>query len=131
MTPVVAKVVFLTTSALGTASLGSTAYFVEHPRVSAQTPVVEREITPVARPLPPAPVAITEPPMVLEPVTVTGTRAPVIRTKAAPTRRAAPAKAKELNPCTGWRDMGPTNIDNGEGSVRRVRTLCLGAGSNP
>lgn len=129
MTPVVTKLVFLTSSTLGALSLGGTAYFAEHPRVSASTPVVEREVTPVASPLPPAPVVVPEPALVLEPITITGSRSPIVR--AAHARRTRPAKAEALNPCTGWRDMGPTNIDKGEGSVRRVRTLCLGADSNP
>jgi hypothetical protein len=63
---------------------------------------------------------------VLEPVTITGSRAPVIRTKSAPARhRTEPAKPTELNPCTGWREMGPKNIDKGnETGARKVRTLC-------
>jgi hypothetical protein len=125
MTPVVAKVVFLTSSALGVATLGGTAYLVKHPEAFAPTPtrVITAEVAPVARPDPPAPTAIPEP-IVLEPITVTGTRAPVIRAKAAPARRTEPAKPKDLNPCTNWREMGPANIDKGDGAQRRVRTLC-------
>ncbi len=123
MTPVVAKVVFLTSSAVGALTLGGTAYLVKHPDAFAPTPtrVIQPE-TPVARPLPPPPAAIPEP-IVLEPVTITGSRAPVIRAKAAPART-EPTKPTKLNPCTNWREMGPTNIDNGDGTQRKVRTLC-------
>ena len=59
MTPLVAKAVFLASSALGVASLGSTAYLVAHPRAFAAPPRVispEPITAPIAaRPLPPRP----------------------------------------------------------------------------
>ena len=124
MTPMVAKVVFLTSSTVGALTLGSTAYLVKHPTAFAPEPARPLEVSPMpARPEPPAPVVLPEV-MVLEPVTITGSRAPLIRAKAAP-KPAVPAKPTELNPCTPWREMGPTNIDKGDGTgVRRVRTLC-------
>ena len=124
MTPVVTKVVFLTSSTLGVATLGGTAYLVKHPTAFAPEPARPLPtMTIAARPEPPAPVVLPET-IVLEPVTITGNRAPVIRAKAAP-KRTAPAKPTQLNPCTPWRDMGPTNIDKGDGSgVHKVRTLC-------
>ena len=126
MTPVVTKVVFFTSSALGALTLGSTAYLVKHPTAFAPEPARPLAVTAItARPAPPTPVVLPET-IVLEPVTITGSRAPVIRTKASPARhRTEPAKPTELNPCTGWREMGPKNIDKGnETGARKVRTLC-------
>lgn len=125
MTPLATKLVFFTSSTLGALSLGTTAYLVKNPTAFAPTPtpVIRAEAAPLARPDPPPPVAIPEP-IVLEPVTITGSRVPLIRTKAVPARRVEPPKPADLNPCSGWRDMGPTNIDKGDGTVRRVRTLC-------
>jgi hypothetical protein len=125
MTPVFAKVVFLTSSAVGVATLSGTAYLVKHPEAFAPTPttIVAPEVAPLVRPDPPAPTVIPEP-IVLEPITITGTKAPLIRAKAAPAPRTEPAKPTQLNPCTGWREMGPANIDKGDGTQRKVRTLC-------
>jgi hypothetical protein len=118
MTPLVAKLVFIASSALGAMSLGSTAYLVAHPRTFATAPTVAPEprfaAVPV-RPLPPDPVVV---PDVLElaPVVITGSTAPRIpKAHHAP----APAKSKAFAPCSEWRDMGPTKL--GE---HRVRTLC-------
>jgi hypothetical protein len=122
MTPLAAKLVFLTSSALGTAALGSTAYLVEHPRAFSPEPVRPLAIAPIApRPLPPEPVLVPEP-VALPAVVVTGTKAPLIP-KARPATK--PAKEKAFVPCTEWRDMGPTNTNKGNTQgMRRVRTLC-------
>jgi len=125
MTPLATKFVFFTSSAFGTLSLGGTAYLVEHPRAFSPppAPVLQTYTTPAMRPLPPAPVGDPEP-IEIAPLTVTGTKAPLI----APRPRAVPAKptkAKEFTPCSDWRDMGPTNTKKGnESGVRRVRKLC-------
>ena len=129
MTPLVAKAVFLASSALGVASLGSTAYLVAHPRAFAAPPRVispEPITAPIAaRPLPPAPTAVPDPEvMELQPVTITGSKAPLI-----PRHTPRPAKtmnAKEgMNPCSEWRDMGPSSVKSGQtAGQHRVRTLC-------
>lgn len=122
MTPLAAKLVFLTSSALGAATLGGTAYVVEHPRMFAPAPARALVIAPVVqRPLAPTPVVLPEP-VEIEPMVVTGKKTPIVT----PARyRPAPAKTKEFKPCTNWRDMGPTNTTKGnESGVRRVRTLC-------
>ncbi|HEX6766279.1 MAG TPA: hypothetical protein VF103_12395 [Polyangiaceae bacterium] len=121
MTPLATKIVFLTSSTLGAASLGGTAYVVEHPRAFA--PELARplavNIVP-ERPMPPAPVVIPQT-IELSPMVVTGSKAPLI-----PHERAArPAKAKTFVPCSDWRDMGPTNVNKGNATgVRKVRKLC-------
>jgi hypothetical protein len=122
MTPLAAKLVFLTSSAVGAATLGSTAYLVEHPRAFSPEPVRPLVMTPVTpRPLPPAPVLVHEP-VAVPAVVVTGTKAPLIP-KARPT--AKPTQEKSFVPCTEWRDMGPTNVNKGNTpGIRRVRTLC-------
>ena len=125
MTPLATKLVFFASSAIGTLSLGSTAYLVEHPGTFASPPVpaLQNYTVPAMRPLGPAPIAAPEP-IEIAPLTVIGSKAPRIapRPRAVP---AKPAKAKEFVPCTNWRDMGPTNTKRGNQSgVRRVRTLC-------
>jgi hypothetical protein len=125
MTPLATKLVFFASSALGALSLGSTAYLVEHPGTFSPPPAPSLQVytVPTMRPLPPTPVVLPEP-IELEPMTVIGSKAPLIapRHKAVP---AKPAKAKEFVPCTDWRDMGPTNTKRGnESGMRRVRTLC-------
>jgi hypothetical protein len=122
MTPLAAKLVFLTSSALGALTLGGTAYVVEHPPMVAPEPARALVIAPmVQRPLVPTPVVVPEP-VEIEPLVITGHKAPII----APVRyKPAPAKVKEFKPCTDWREMGPTNMKKGnESGVRRVRTLC-------
>jgi hypothetical protein len=122
MTPLATKLVFLTSSALGALTLGGSAYLVEHPRTFAPPPARALVIAPmVQRPLVPTPVVLPEP-IEIEPLVVTGQKAPIIT----PARyKPAPAKAKAFKPCTDWRDMGPTNTKKGnEAGVRRVRTLC-------
>jgi hypothetical protein len=127
MTPLAAKLVFITSSAFGAATLGTTAYLVEHPRAFAPEPVRPLPVTPLAaRPLPPAPVVVTEA-VELTPVVIKGTRAPLI--PKAPTHKVERApkteNVKTFAPCTEWRDMGPTNTKKGgEAGTRRVRTLC-------
>ena len=115
MTPLAAKLVFLTSSSLGALSLGSTAYLVEHPNnfAAPPAPVLESVTLPAMRPLPPDPILVPEP-VQLEPLTITGSKAPLIapRPRAVP---AKPAKTKGLVPCSEWEDIG----------VRRVRRLCL------
>lgn len=126
MTPLAAKLVFFTSSALGAASLGSTAYLAEHPRVFSPAPVRAVAITPIApRPLPPEPVVVAEPELtVLPAVIITGSKAPIIP-KAAAARVAKPAQSEVLAPCSDWRDMGPTSVNkNGDSGMHRVRTLC-------
>ncbi|HEX6273422.1 MAG TPA: hypothetical protein VFZ53_10285 [Polyangiaceae bacterium] len=122
MTPLAAKLVFLTSSALGAATLGSTAYLVEHPRAFSPEPVRPLAITPLApRPLPPEPAVLPEP-VVIPAVVVTGEKAPRIP-KAQPA--AKPAQEKTFVPCSEWREMGPTNVNKGgAASVHRVRKLC-------
>ena len=121
MTPLAPKLVFLVSSALGTLSLGSTAYLVEHPRTFAPEPARALAIAPmVQRPLVPTPVVLPEP-VELPPMVITGQKTPLI-TKA---RHKPAPKAKEFVPCTDWRDMGPRNVKTGnESGMRRVRTLC-------
>ena len=115
MTPLAAKLVFLTSSSLGALSLGSTAYLAEHPRNFAipAVPVMDSVTLPEMRPLPPEPTVVPEP-VTLAPMTVVGSKAPLIapRQRAVP---AKPAKTKGLLPCSEWEDIG----------VRRVRRLCL------
>jgi hypothetical protein len=115
MTPLAAKLVFLSSSALGTLSLGSTAYLTEHPRnfAAPAVPVLDTITLPEMRPLPPEPTVVPEP-VTLEPMTVIGSKVPLIasRPRAVPTKR---VKTKGLLPCSEWEDIG----------VRRVRRLCL------
>jgi len=122
MTPLATKLVFLTSSTLGTLTLGGTAYLVEHPRTFAPAQARPLIITPmVQRPLAPTPTVVPEP-MEIEPMVIIGHKAPIITPAS---YKPAPAKAKEFKPCTDWRDMGPTNTKRGnESGVRRVRTLC-------
>jgi hypothetical protein len=115
MPALAAKLVFFTSSTLGAFSLGSTAYLAEHPRNfrAPTVPVLESVTLPAMRPLPPEPTIIPEP-VQLEPLTITGSKAPLI----APRPRAMPAKpanTKGLVPCSEWEDIG----------IRRVRRLCL------
>ena len=125
MTPLATKLVFFTSSALGALTLGSTAYLVEHPGMFSVPPVptLQAVTVPAMRPLPPTPTVVPEP-IELEPMTITGSKAPLIapRQRAVP---AKPAKTKGLVPCSEWEDMGPTNVEKGKGiGVRRVRRLC-------
>jgi hypothetical protein len=115
MTPLAAKLVFLTSSSLGALSLGSTAYLVEHPSnfAAPPAPALESVTLPAMRPLPPEPTIVPEP-VQLEPMTIIGSKAPLI----APRQRAVrakPVKTKSLAPCSEWEDIG----------IRRVRRLCL------
>jgi hypothetical protein len=121
MTPLATKLVFLTSSALGTLSLGGTAYLVEHPLALSPEPARPLAVNIVApRPLPPAPVVIQEP-MELAPMVITGSKTPLI--KAA--RATRPAQSKAFVACSDWRDMGPTNVNKGNATgMRKVRTLC-------
>ena len=125
MTPLVAKLVFVTSSALGALSLGSTAYLTEHPRAFSPQPVRPLALGPMtARPLPPLPAEEQEP-LVLPAVVVTGSKAPLIRKTQHSEKRATPAAAKTLVPCTTWQNMGPKNVNDGTAVGERwVRTLC-------
>jgi hypothetical protein len=121
MTPLATKLIFIASSTLGAATLGSTAYLVEHPRVFTPAPVRPLSVAPLSpRPLPPAPVLVPES-MEMPAVTLSVKAKPSIsRAKASPT-----VEAKALAPCSDWRDMGPTNVNkNGTSGVHRVRGLC-------
>jgi hypothetical protein len=113
MPALAAKFVFFTSSAIGALSLGSAAYLTERRDVAAPpVPVLESVTLPAMRPLPPDPIIVPEP-VLLEPLTITGSK-PLI----APRPRAVPAKPAKTNglvPCSEWEDIG----------VRRVRRLCL------
>ena len=120
MTPLATKLVFIT-SALGAATLGSTAYLVEHPRVFTPEPLRPLSVAPLSpRPLPPAPVLVPET-IEMPAVTLSGkVKHPISRAKTS-----RPVEAKALAPCSEWRDMGPTNVNkNGSSGVHRVRGLC-------
>jgi hypothetical protein len=131
MTPLVAKLVFVASSALGAASLGSAAYLTEHPRAFSPEPVRSLVVDPVApRPSPPLPINVPEPagvaPVVFTtPVVVTGSKAPLIAKARPSQKRATPAATKTLVPCTTWQNMGPKNVNDGAAVGERwVRTLC-------
>jgi hypothetical protein len=121
MPPVVAKLVFVTSSALGAAALGTTAYLVENPRAFSPQPVRALDLRPITpRPMPPPPVLIPEP-VVLEPVVVTGSKAPpASKAQALP----KPVEEKTLVPCSDWEEMGPTSVSKDGSGVHRVRRLC-------
>jgi len=126
MTPLAAKLVFIASSAFGAATLGTTAYLVEHPRAFAPAPLRPLAVTPLApRPMPPPPAVVSET-VELTPVVIQGTRAPRIPSaRIHKERTPKPEKVKSFVPCTEWRDMGPTNVNKGgEPEMRRVRTLC-------
>jgi len=131
MTPLVAKLVFVTSSTLGAASLGSTAYLLEHPRAFSPEPVRPLVVDPIAlRPMPPLPTNVPEPlavtPVVFTtPIVVTGSKAPLIAKARPSQKRATPAATKTLVPCTTWQNMGPKNVNDGTAVGERwVRTLC-------
>jgi hypothetical protein len=121
MTPLATKLVFVTSSAFGTLSLGGTAYLVEHPRAFAPEPARPLAVNLVVpRPMPPAPVAIPET-VELAPMVITGSKTPLIHRTAV----ARPARAKAFVPCSDWREMGPTSVNKGATpGMRSVRTLC-------
>ncbi|HVR18420.1 MAG TPA: hypothetical protein VMS65_01945 [Polyangiaceae bacterium] len=125
MTPLVTKLVFISSSALGAATLGSTAYLVDHPRTFTPQPARPLILAPIpARPSPPAPVAVQEA-IVLPAIVVTGSKAPLIPKAHHSQQRATPAATKALIPCSTWQDMGPRNVNDGAAiGERRVRTLC-------
>ena len=121
MTPLAPKLVFIASSALGAATLGSTAYLVEHPRVFTPAPLRPLVVAPLSpRPLPPAPVLVPET-VEMPTVTLIGkAKPPISRAKTS-----RPVEAKALDPCSEWRDMGPMKVNkNGTSGVHRVRGLC-------
>jgi hypothetical protein len=125
MTPLAAKLVFISSSALGAATLGSTAYLVDHPRTYTPEPPSPVVVEPIApRPLPPAPVQVEEP-LVLPAIIVTGSKTPLIPKARPSQQRVTPVSKKTLVPCSRWEDMGPKNVNDGAAiGERRVRTLC-------
>ena len=121
MTPLATKLVFVLSSTLGAATLGSTAYLVEHPRAFTPSPTRPLSVAPLLpRPEPPAPVVVPEVVQIPE-ITVTGKTRPLVR----PAKASVPAKEKSFVPCSEWEEMGPANMKKGDvPGVRRVRKLC-------
>ena len=115
--------IFATTLAAGG---GLVAYAVTlHPAapvdIAPEPPAAVRVIPP-APPAPvPEPQATQEPVMQLEPVVIQAR----LHRKAAPAAEPAPVDVTSEQPCSNWRDLGPTHVVSGQPSGElQVRALC-------